>query len=131
MRSTRVEWAGQDPEDVAWVAEWQLLAAAPWLPLDDTRPVAAAAEPEPGNRRWAVTVSLGGHLHRVLLPVRDLGKLIAWCHSVAFPSELAQLPASIRASALAVRAALRKGLSMVDPLEGMGYAPPEPGRSCG
>jgi hypothetical protein len=131
VRSRRSEWDLQDPEDVAWVTEWQLLLAAPWAPVGDESPVTADRRPEPGNRWWGVTVTLGSASHRVRLPVRDLGKLIAWCHSVAFPSELARLPASIRASALAVRAALRKGLSAVNPLEGMGYAPPEPGHSRG
>jgi hypothetical protein len=105
--------------------------AAPWAPVGEECPVTADPHPEPGNRWWGVTVTLGNVSHRVRLPVRDLGKLIAWCHSIAFPSELASLPTSIRASALAVRAALRKGLSAVNPLERMGYAPPEPGRSRG
>jgi hypothetical protein len=131
VRSRRSEWARQDPEDVAWVAEWQLLAAAPWAPLDDERPVTAEPQPEPGDRWWGVTVTIGSASHRVLLPVRDLGKLIAWCHGVTFPSELARLPAGIRASAMGIRAALRKGLSTANPLKEMGYAPPEAGLSGG
>jgi hypothetical protein len=126
VHTRREEWSQLDPDDVAWVTEWQLVSAFPWLPLGAECPVSAAPWPEAGGRFWRAAVRAGGRSVEVRLPLRDLGKLVQWCPSVRLPRELARVPAPVRGAMLALRRALSRQLSRLDPLEGMGHAEPEP-----
>jgi hypothetical protein len=121
MRIGCEDWTVLDSRDVAWVTEWQLAAAFPWIPLGEESPVLPDSGPEPSGRCWTVAIRAGLGVTRAHLPVRDLGRVIRWCHQVS-ERELFRPPASIRASLLALRVALRRSFSRLDPLAVMGYA---------
>lgn len=121
MRIGRDDWREVDPRDVAWVVEWQLREALPWVPVRPDETVTPEPGPEEDGRTWAVTVRVGPNRVRVRLPVRDLGRVITWCRSVG-PDALSHPPALIRASLLAIREALRRDLASLNPLANMGYA---------
>ncbi len=121
MRLRREEWTDLNPDDVAWITEWQLASAFCWLPLECERTVLSAPHAEPDGRHWAVTVRAGESGVRVLLPLRDLAKLVRWCHAAPSELDLMRPPAEMRAALLALRAALRRGLRELDPLGRMGY----------
>lgn len=109
------------PDDIAWVTEWQLAACFRWLPIDpESSPVEAGADPE--GRVWPVRIRAGGERVEARLPVRDLMRLVRWCHRAPNWVALQHPPATIRPSLLAVRSALRAALSSLDPLQRMGYA---------
>jgi hypothetical protein len=114
------QWAELSPEDVAWVVEWQLASAFPWLPVQAESRVNASPRPEP-DRRWLVHIRTGGRTVAATLPLRDLARLVHWGHVVRGWPELVRVPATVRASALVVRAVLRKALESADPLIDMGY----------
>jgi hypothetical protein len=111
-------WGALKPDDVAWVAEWQLAAAAPWLPLREC-PVAAVGPGAAGS--WRVTIRIGTGEATARLPGRDLAKVIGWCYSVGNRSALFRPPAGIRGSLFALRRALRRAAAL-DVLDRMGYA---------
>ena len=120
MRIGREDWTSLNPDDVAWVAEWQLAAGFPWVPRGEESPVHAAAAPDPAGGYWRVSIRTGLHEVDARLPVRDLGRVIRWCYGVS-QAQLFAPPASVRASLLAIREALRAPLLRVDPLGSMGY----------
>ena len=126
MRVGRDDWTNLDADDVAWVAEWQLAAAFRWIPIGEESAVRAEPAPDPGGHSWTVTISAGRGAARARLPVRDLARVIHWCHSIAL-KDLARPPASIRASLYALREAIRPALARFDPLAMMGYAPSHSG----
>lgn len=126
MRIRREEWTELEPDDVAWVTEWQLASVFRWLPLGDECSVRPGQRPQPGDRHWPVEIRVGDHAVVVLLPLRDLAKLVRWCHSIREPRELLRVPANVRAAMLALRGALQSKLGGVDPLRRMGYATGEP-----
>jgi len=121
VRIRREDWANLDAGDVAWVAEWQLATALAWVPLGDESPVAAEPQPDEGGRYWSLTIRAGSGVAHARIPVRDLARAIAWCYE-ANAIDLLRPPASIRASLLVIRSALRRSLAYVDPLARMGYA---------
>jgi hypothetical protein len=121
------EWISLNPEDVAWVAEWQLVAAAPWLPLrDGGAAVVADPLPDPGGRTWRVTVRLGLGGFTAHLRVRDLARIIRWCYHVGQGAALERPPAFVRGSMLTLRRPLRKAALSQDPLNMMGYDQGDP-----
>ncbi|HEU4752738.1 MAG TPA: hypothetical protein VFU47_06485 [Armatimonadota bacterium] len=122
MRIGRDSQAAVHPADVAWVAEWQLACALPWVPLDDERTVTAAPEPDRAREGWPVEVRVGTHSRSACLPLADLLKVVAWCRRVRDRRGLERPPAVIRRSLLALQAALRSAVSGEDPLDRMGYA---------
>jgi hypothetical protein len=128
LRLRREQWTRVDPDDVAWVVEWQLASAFPWLPLHPEGSVEAAKHPGPGSC-WRVWIRTGLARIAVELPLRDIAHLVNWGQVAPTWPALLREPATVRASALSVRALLRKGLHSADPLARMGYSPepPEPG----
>lgn len=112
-----------NPDDVAWVVEWQLLAACPWLPHGEVSPVTAELQPDRGGRTWTVQIRAGWRLAAVRVPVRDLAPAIQWCHRARTYQTLLCPAGRIMAHLLAIRAALRHSLQNLDPLWDMGYAP--------
>lgn len=119
MRISRSDGTGLRPEDVAWVVEWQLTACLAWLPLVVDEPVLAAAEPE--GPCWRVVIHTGCGRVFLLLPLRDLERVIGWAHRSPTYDSLRRPPAPVRGSILALRAVMRTGLARLNPLEGMGY----------
>jgi len=122
VRITREDWARLHPSDVAWVTEWQLATAFPWVPIGEESPVSASPEAEREERCWPVRVRAGYGTAHARLPLRDLARVIHWCHRVNRKG-LGRPPAPIRASLQSLREALRQGLAHLDPLDRMGYTP--------
>lgn len=122
MRLGREDWVRLHPDDVAWVTEWQLAAAFPWVPLGQECPVRAALVPDPEGRTWGVEVRAGSSLARARLPVRELARVIHWCYRLGSPGRLLRPPARILAALAEIRASLRPALRGVDPLARMGYS---------
>ncbi len=129
MRLRREEWTDLDPDDVAWVTEWQLATTFPWIPIGEYSPVVAAPEADPGDRTWTVRIRAGQGIATAHLPVRDLAQVVAWCHDREEFRQLTYTPPRIRASLRAIRAALDRGLTHLDPLNLMGYAMTQVGES--
>ena len=137
MRIGREDWGNLQAEDVAWVTEWQLASAFPWVPIGSECRV--FAEPEPDLRRqcWRVSLQVGRDLVTVALPLRDVARLVQWCHQIHHIRTLFHPPAWVRASALAIQHKLRRSLARSNPLDSMGYSSGEtrgldrggPGRS--
>ena len=123
MRIGRESGPVLNPEDVAWVAEWQLAAALPWAPLEAESAVQAA--PEQRGAVWPVRVRVGSHSVSALLAVRDLAKVIAWCYRLRDGSSLRHPPPPIRRSLLSLKAALRAAVAGDNPLDRMGYVSAE------
>lgn len=121
MRIGREDWHKLQPEDVAWVTEWQLACAFRWVPIGAECSVLASPAPDHPGDGWEVSIRLGQHLVPARLPVRDLARLIRWCHGVQDIRSLLHPPAWVRASMLAVQHSLRVGLGGVNPLNRMGY----------
>ena len=46
MRIGREDWGNLQAEDVAWVTEWQLASAFPWVPIGSESRVFAEPEPD-------------------------------------------------------------------------------------
>lgn len=121
MRSGREEGDGLAPADVAWVVEWQLATAFPWIPIGEESPIEASPPPADGrDAHWAVRVRVGRARAAVLLPALELERVIGWCQG-ASAAELERPPARVRASLSALRAALRRALKPLNPLSDMGY----------
>lgn len=125
VRLRREDWSALSPGDVEWVTEWQLAAGVRWLPVRTEQTVVAARMAGPGARTWSVTVCVGASRVTVPLPLRDLARVIHWCHSLRSPEALRRPPAGIQGNLLALRRALRSGLRAVDPLDRMGYVAQE------
>jgi hypothetical protein len=121
MRIGREDWIKLRPADVAWVAEWQLTTAFPWLPLGKGITVSADDGLDSAGRFWNVTVRSGQETVQVRLPLRDLTRLICWCYRIRHCAALLHPPATIRASLLGLRKALRGPVARLNPLAGMGY----------
>jgi hypothetical protein len=133
VRIGREEWMGLHPEDVAWVTEWQLASAFSWVPIGADSPVSPRPYPDRAGGCWTVEIRAGEDVAQVRLPVRDLARLVRWCHMAPAYEALFMPPATVRASIHALRNALRAGLRGLDPLERMGYAvgatrDPDPGQ---
>jgi hypothetical protein len=124
VRIGRETWSSVSPADVAWVVEWQLAAALPWVPLDEEATVHAAERPEPSGT-WEVTVRVGNRDVRAGIPVRDVGKVVGWCRRARNRRALFRPPPAIRGSLLGLRRALQAALVREDPLHRMGYAAQE------
>jgi hypothetical protein len=118
----REDWTNLNPDDVAWVTEWQLAAGFRWLPLEGESQVRAAPIPEPDGRFWPVQVRVGGQVVQARLPVRDLAKAIRWCHSIHDERRLFRPPRWLTPALASIRAGLRAALRQQDPLATMGYA---------
>lgn len=129
MRLRREDWTDLEPDDVAWVTEWQLATGFPWIPLGEHSPVAAAPEADPEGKTWTVWIRAGQGVATAQLPVRDLAQVIAWCHERNDLRQLTYTSPRIRASLRAIRAALDRGLTHLDPLNLMGYAVTQVGES--
>lgn len=123
MRLRREDWTLLHPDDVAWVTEWQLACGFPWIPIGETPPVTAAPTADPNGKSWTIWIRAGQGMATAALPVRDLALVITWCHGLRELSELSRPPARVRAALRAIRAALDQGLTHLDPLNIMGYAP--------
>jgi hypothetical protein len=111
-----------NPEDVAWVTEWQLACAFPWLPLGEESRIEAEPAPDAACCFWGIRIRVGRDLVRARLPLRDLARMVRWCHQVHDLDSLLHPPAWVRASLLAVRRRLHAALDPTDPLCSMGYA---------
>ena len=107
------------PDDVEWVVEWQLASCFPWLPPITDETVEAAPEPE--GTHWPVHIRVGGTQYHLRLPVRDLARIAAWCHTVTEYRELLVPPSSLRRALLVLRTGLRRGMAGGNPLQRMGY----------
>ncbi len=121
MRVGREQWRSLHPEDVAWVTEWQLAAAFPWIPLGCTCPIEAAPVPEPGERSWRVQIHTGVDQVTAELPIRELSQVVRWCYSAPDVRRVLSPPARVLAALRVLRRALRPELRLVDPLARMGY----------
>jgi hypothetical protein len=122
VRIGREDWSNLQPEDVAWVTEWQLASAFPWVPIGPECRVFADPEPDVARKRWRVCLMIGQDRVIVELPLRDLARLIQWCHQVNHIRTLLHPPAWVRASILALQRTLRRGLTRANPLDSMGYS---------
>lgn len=122
MRIGREEWRNLLPEDVAWVTEWQLAATFPWVPIGRESRTLADPSPDETGRFWKVSIQLGPELIHARLPVRDLARMIQWCHQIQSVETLLFPPSWVRASILAVQRILRRALDRSNPLHRMGYA---------
>lgn len=123
MRLRREDWPLLHPDDVAWVTEWQLACGFPWIPIGEVPPVTAAPTADPGGRTWTIWVRAGRGMATAMLPVRDLALVIAWCHTLHELSELSRPTPRVRSALRMIRSALDQGLTHLDPLNVMGYAP--------
>lgn len=121
MRVRREDWDHLHPDDIAWVTEWQLASAFPWIPIGEVPAVRANPHADPSGKSWGITVQVGNSRVIARLPTRDLARVIFWCQEAHDFSSLLRMPASIRGSLAALRKALRKALDTVDPLRHMGY----------
>jgi hypothetical protein len=126
VRIGREDWYTLQPEDVAWVTEWQLACAFRWIPIGPECVVSAEPVPDSSQRTWRVGIRLGGELVSVGLPLRDLARLITWCHGVRDLQALLHPPVWVRASMFAVQRVLARRLTGLDPLLRMGYAGSQP-----
>jgi hypothetical protein len=122
VRLGREDWTKLHPDDVAWVTEWQLAAAFPWVPVGGECPVRASAAASPDGGTWGVEVRAGSAWTAARLPVRELARVIRWCYGMRHADRLRHPPGRIRAALSVLRAALRPALRGIDPLESMGYA---------
>jgi hypothetical protein len=110
-----------NPEDVAWVVEWQLAAEFGWVPRGEALSVEAAPAADPDGTLWRVRIHIGQETVEARIPAAEIGRTVRWCYSIR-PAALARPPAAVRGSLTAIRAALRTALARLDPLAAMGYA---------
>ncbi len=111
------------PEDVEWVVEWQLVTCFPWLPLAADSCIMAAPHPEaPEGKIWPVTVRVAQTAFELRIPVRDLARVVYWCHDATDFAELIHPPRALARSLMGLRNALRFGVSRSNPLDRMGYS---------
>ncbi|MFN3653228.1 MAG: hypothetical protein ACK47B_26905 [Armatimonadota bacterium] len=108
------------PDDVAWVVEWQLAQHCRWVPVAGESPVVAA--PRPDGKWWRVRIRAGRASVDVRLPVRDLARVVQWCHRAPDWRTLHHPPALVRPSLVSLRTWLRAALRDLDPLGSMGYS---------
>ena len=123
MRIGCESWTSLEADDVAWVTEWLLSAAFGWVPIGEESPVSPDPAPYYTSQCWLVTVRAGDREIHAVLPLRDLAKVIRWCHGIEDVADLAQPPLWVRGSVEALRRAISHALHRVDPLRFMGYQP--------
>jgi hypothetical protein len=114
--------AALNPDDVAWVVEWQLAAAFRWVPAREDNCIRTAPSPDPGGKTWSAAFRAGGAWVEVELPAPDLDRVIRWCYSIDDTSGLLRVPPRVRTSLARIRQSLRRSLGRLDPLRSMGYA---------
>jgi len=122
VRIGREDWRELLPEDVAWVTEWLLAYAFRWVPIGPETGVYAAPSSDEAGKTWEVSVQVGRDVVPVRLPLRDLARLVHWCHSIRHIGALLHPPVWVRASMHSVQQSLRRSLRNVNPLNRMGYA---------
>ncbi|MGV3722424.1 MAG: hypothetical protein ACO1SX_16065, partial [Actinomycetota bacterium] len=72
-----------------------------------------------------ITIRVGRDVAISRLPLRDLARLVHWCHGVQHIHSLLHPPAWVRASMHAVQRVLGRSLVTLNPLHQMGYADEE------
>lgn len=122
MRIGREDWRKLLPEDVAWVTEWQLAYAFRWVPIGTECGVLAATAPCESGSEWEITLHVGQDSVMARLPLRDLARLVHWCHGVQQIEALTHPPAWVRASMHSLQRVLGRSLGELNPLYRMGYA---------